>query len=99
MKTFTIISYNFDVPEDISIRNSYNTLEKAFEVALLDVVQVKGKGITLHNVPESIEGDFTRTNSRLSNGNSLGSSYGISYSSYWGNYPCARIIMEREVRE
>ena len=99
MKTYTIISYNFEVPEDISIGSSYSTLEKAFEIALADVVQVKGKGITLHNSPDSIQGEFKKVDSRLTNNNSLGSSYGISYNSYWGNYPCSRIIIEREIKE
>ena len=99
MNTFTIVDYNFKAPEDISIGASYTTLEKAFEVALSDVVGVNGKNITLHNAPKCIEGDYTRIDSRLTNNNSLGTPYGISYYSNWGNYPCSRMIMKREVKD
>ena len=90
-----ILDINFAVMQDISVGSVYSSLEEAFEVALQDVVSHKGKDIKIHNY--SIEG-YESTNKRLSNNNSLGSEYGVSYTSNYGGYPCCRMIVKRTVK-
>lgn len=99
MKVFTVINVNFDAMQDLSIGSTWSTLEEAFKDAIEDVVRVEGKDVKVHNyVIEGFQGLETVT-TRLTNNNSLGSDYGISYRSSWGNYSCARMIIEREVKQ
>lgn len=95
MDVFMILDINLSVMEDISVGSVYSSLEDAFKVALEDVVNKDGKDIKIHGY--SIEG-YESTDSRLTNHNSLGSEYGVSYKSSYGNYPCCRMIVERTVR-
>lgn len=95
MDVFMILDINLSVMEDISVGSVYSSLEDAFKVALEDVVSKDGKDIKIHGY--SIEG-YESTDNRLTNNNSLGSEYGVSYkSSYW-SYPCCRMIVKRTVR-
>lgn len=89
---FVILDVNFKVMSDMSVMGAYSSLDSAFKAAYDSVKNVSGKNIKVHGY--SIEGEET-TNNRLTNNNSLGSKYGISYDSNYGSYPCARIIMER----
>ena len=95
MKIYMILDVNLSVMEDISVGSVYFNLEEAFKVALEDVVNKNGKDIKVHNY--SIEG-YESTNNRISNNLSLGSDYGVSYTSYYGSYPCCRMIVERTVK-
>ena len=95
MDVFMILDINLSVMEDISVGSVYSSLEDAFEVALKDVVSKDGKDIKIHGY--SIEG-YESTDSRLTNNNSLGSEYGVSYKSSYGNYPCCRMIVKRTVK-
>jgi hypothetical protein len=95
MKVYMILDINFAVMQDISVGSVYSSLEDAFEVALKDVVSKDGKDIKIHGY--SIEG-YESTDSRLTNHNSLGSEYGVSYKSNYGSYPCCRMIVERTVK-
>jgi hypothetical protein len=95
MKVYMILDVNLSVMEDISVGGVYSSMEDAFKVALEDVVSKSGKDIKIHGY--SIEG-YDSTDSRISNNNSLGSEYGVSYLSDYGNYPCCRMIVERTVR-
>lgn len=95
MDVFMILDINLSVMEDISVGSVYSSLEDAFEVALKDVVSKEGKDIKIHGY--SIEG-YESTDSRISNNNSLGSEYGVSYKSNYGSYPCCRMIVKRTVR-
>ena len=95
MDMFIVLDINFAVMQDISVGSVYSSLEEAFKVALENVVSHNGKDIKIHNY--SIEG-YESTNNRLSNNNSLGSEYGVSYKSVYGNYPCCRMIVKRTVK-
>lgn len=95
MKIYMILDINFAVMQDISVGSVYSSLEDAFEVALKDVVSKDGKDIKIHNY--SIEG-YESTDREISNNNSLGSKYGVSYKSNYGNYPCCRMIVERSIK-
>lgn len=90
-----ILDINLAVMQDISVGSVYSSLEDAFEVALKDVVNKNGKDIKIHGY--SIEG-YESTDSGISNNNSLGSEYGVSYKSSYGNYPSCRMIVKRTVR-
>lgn len=99
MNIFIIVDYNFEAPQDISVSKCFTSLEKAFEVALEDVKQCKGDKITLHNSPKNFGEDLEYNTNRLSNNNSLGSNYGISYKSNYGGFKCSRIIIQRKLEE
>lgn len=81
--------------QDISVGNVYLSKEEAFSAALESVLRVPGEDIKIHN--HSIEG-YESTDSRISNNNSLGSDYGISYKPHYGNYPCCMMIVERIIK-
>lgn len=95
MKVYIILNVNLAAMQDIFVGRVYFSKEEAFSAALESVLSVSGTGIKVHNY--SIEG-YESTNSRISNNNSLGSDYGISYNSVYGNYPCCRMIVERTVK-
>ena len=95
MDMFIVLDINFAAMQDISVGSVYSSLEEAFKVALEDVVNHSGKDIKIHNY--SIEG-YESTNNRLTNNNSLGSEYGVSYKSNYGGYPCCRMIVQRTVK-
>jgi len=95
MDVFMILDVNFAFMQDISVGSVYSSLEEAFEVALKDVVSKDGKDIKIHGY--SIEG-YESTDDRLTNNNSLGSQYGVSYKSDYGNYPKCRMIVKRTVK-
>lgn len=95
MKIYMILDVNLDVMRDISVGSVYLSKEEAFSAALESVLSVSGKDIKVHNY--SIEG-YESTDSRISNNNSLGSDYGVSYKSHYGDYPCCRMIVERTVK-
>jgi hypothetical protein len=95
METFIVLDINFAAMQDISIGSVYSSLEDAFDAALEDVVNKDGKDIKIHGY--SIEG-YESTDNRLTNNNSLGSDYGVSYKSSYGNYPCCRMIVKRIVK-
>lgn len=92
---FIVLDINFAVMQDISVGSVYSSLEDAFKAALEDVVNKDGKDIKIHGY--SIEG-YKSTDNRLTNNNSLGSQYGVSYSSNYGSYPCCRMIVKRTVK-
>lgn len=93
---FLVLDINFKVMDDTMVRGTFSSLNAAFANAYADITSKNGKNIKVHNY--QIEGEETTTN-RLSNNNSLGSSYGISYKSYYGDYPCCRMIIPQRVRE
>ena len=95
MDVFMILDINFAVMQDISVGSVYSSLEEAFKVALKDVVSKDGKHIKIHGY--SIEG-YESTDNILTNNNSLGSQYGVSYKSNYGNYPSCRMIVKRTVK-
>lgn len=81
--------------DDISIAGTFSSLKSAFEYALADIKQKHGRNLLVHNY--EIEGE-SNTNNRLTNNNSLGSDYGISYKSDYGGYPCCRMIVPQKVK-
>ena len=95
MKVYAILDVNLSVMKDISVGGIYFSIDEAFKAAIEDVVNLDGKNIKVHNY--SIEG-YESTNKRISNNNSLGSDYGVSYKSFYGSYPCCRMIIERTVK-
>ena len=95
MKVYIVLDINLSVMEDISVGSVYSSLEDAFKVALEDVVNKDGKDIKIHGY--SIEG-YESTDGRLTNNNSLGSEYGVSYKSNYGSYPCCRMIVKRTIK-
>ena len=84
MKVYAILDVNLSVMKDISVGGIYFSIDEAFKAAIEDVVNLDGKNIKVHNY--SIEG-YESTNKRISNNNSLGSDYGVSYKSFYGSYP------------
>ena len=81
--------------EDTIVFGIYNTLKDAMEASLKDVLSKNGKHIKCHGFQmEGIE----YTDNRISNNCSLGSNYGITYNSYYGNYPCCRMVIPQVVR-
>lgn len=94
-KIYMILDVNFDAIQDISIMGVFDNKEVAFAAALADVEQKDGKDVLIHN--HTMPG-YNTTDKRLTNNNSLGSDYGISYRSYYGNYHCCRMIIERELK-
>jgi hypothetical protein len=93
-KIFIVIDINLAITQDVSIPCVFGNIEDAFKYALDDVIKKDGRDIKVHGC--EIEG-YISTTDRISNNNSLGSNYGVSYKSYYGGYPCARMIMERKV--
>jgi len=95
MKVYIILDVNLDAMQDISVGSVYFSKEEAFSAALESVLSTSGTNIKVHNY--SIEG-YDSTDRRISNNNSLGSDYGVSYKSSYGSYPCCRMIVERTVK-
>ncbi len=92
---FLVLDINLKVMDDTSVKGTYDTLEAAMKASLECVLSHKGKNIKCHGFKmEGIE----YTNDRISNSNSLGSNYGISYNSYYGNYPCCRMVIPQKVK-
>lgn len=98
-KVFIVIDVNFEVMDDISIPCVFGTLGAAFDYAIKDVENKNGKDIKLHGYsPAEVSSHgYLISSSRVTNNNSLGSDYGVTYKSHYGSYPCARMIMERKV--
>lgn len=92
---FIIISVNFNAPKDTSVMAVYSSLESAMKAALEDVINCGGKNIKSHHF--EMEGIELST-LRISNNNSLGSNYGITYNSQYDGYPCCRMVIERIIR-
>lgn len=77
------------------VKGTYDSLEDAMKASLEDVVSKKGKDIKSHGFQlDNVE----YTNNRISNNNSLGSNYGVSYKSYYGDYPCCRMVIPQKVK-
>ena len=92
---FLVLDINFKVMEDTMVKGTYATLEDAMKASLEDVISKQGKDIICHGYQlEEIE----YTNNRLTNHNSLGSNYGVSYKSYYGNYPCCRMVIPQKIK-
>ncbi len=77
------------------IKGTYSTLEDAMKASLEDVISKQGKNIKSHGF--EIEG-IEYTNNRISNNMSLGSNYGVSYNSNYGNYPCCRMVIPQKIK-
>jgi hypothetical protein len=92
---YLVLDINFKVMDDISVMGTYASLDVAFAEACAEVKSVNGKNILFHNY-------FTKGEecvlARLTNNNSLGSDYGISYNSEYGNYPCCKMITPQKVK-
>lgn len=94
---FLVLDINLKVMEDTMVFGTYDTLKDAMEASLKDVLSKNGKNIKCHGFQLELEG-IEYTNNRISNNNSLASNYGISYSSYYGNYPCCRMVIPQKVK-
>lgn len=92
---FLVLDINLKVMDDTCVRGTYNTLESAMQDSLKDVISKQGNNIKSHGF--QIEG-IEYTNDRISNNNSLGSNYGITYNSFYGNYPCCRMVIPQKVK-
>lgn len=92
---FLVLDINLKVMDDTSVNGTYDTLEAAMKTSLKDVLSKNGKDIKCHGF--QLEG-IEYTNNRISNNNSLGSNYGISYNSYYGDYPCCRMVIPQKVK-
>jgi hypothetical protein len=92
---FLVLDINLKVMEDTMVKGTYDSLEDAMKASLEDVVSKKGKDIKSHGFQlDNVE----YTNNRISNNNSLGSNYGVSYKSYYGDYPCCRMVIPQKVK-
>lgn len=92
---FLVLDINLKVMDDTMVKGTYDTLEAAMQASLEDVISKNGKNIKSHGFQmEGIE----YTNNRISNNMSLGSNYGVSYNSFYGNYPCCRMVIPQKVR-
>jgi hypothetical protein len=92
---FLVLDINLKVMEDTMVFGTYNTLEDAMKASLKDVISKNGKEIKSHGFPlDGIE----YTNNRISNNCSLGSNYGVSYNSHYGDYPCCRMVIPQKVK-
>jgi hypothetical protein len=92
---FLVLDINLKVMEDTMIKGTYSTLEDAMKASLKDVISKQGKNIKSHGFEmEGIE----YTNNRISNNMSLGSNYGVSYNSDYGNYPCCRMVIPQQIK-
>ena len=94
-RVFIVLDINFKSMVDTSFRGTFSSIEAAFEFAYNDVKLKDGKNILVHNY--QIDGEQS-TETYLTNHNSLGSIYGISYNSYYGSYPCCRMIIESKIK-
>jgi hypothetical protein len=92
---FLVLDINLKVMEDTMVFGTYDTLEAAMQASLKDVLSKQGKNIKCHG--SQLEG-IEYTNDRISNNNSLGSNYGVSYNSYYGDYPCCRMVIPQKVK-
>jgi hypothetical protein len=92
---FLVLNINLRVMNDTSVKGTFTSLESAFAASLEEVKSVDGRNVLIHN--HTIEGETTTTD-RLTNNLSLGSSYGISYDSYYGSYPCCKMIIPQKIR-
>jgi hypothetical protein len=92
---FLVLDINLKVMDDTSVKGTYDTLEAAMQASLEDVISKNGKNIKSHGF--QIEG-IEYTNNRISNNMSLGSNYGVSYNSNYGNYPCCRMVIPQKVK-
>ena len=92
---FIVVDVNLVVPIDTSIMAVFQTLQEAMQYSLDDVISHNGKNIKSHNF--NMEG-IEYSKNRVSNNACLGSDYGITYNSYWGNYPCSKMVITRELR-
>lgn len=92
---FLVLDINLKVMEDTSVFGIYSTLEDAMEASVKDIVSKNGKDIKCHGFQlEEIE----YTNNRISNNYSLGSNYGVSYKSFYGNYSCCKMVIPQKVK-
>lgn len=92
---FLVLDINLKVMEDTMVKGTYDSLEDAMKASLEDVISKKGKSIKCHGFQlDNVE----YTNNRISNNNSLGSNYGVSYKSYYGDYPCCRMVIPQKVK-
>ena len=92
---FLVLDINLKVMEDTMVFGTYDTLEAAMQASLKDVLSKQGKNIKCHG--SQLEG-IEYTNDRISNNNSLGSNYGVSYNSHYGDYPCCRMVIPQKVK-
>jgi hypothetical protein len=92
---FLVLDINLKVMDDTMVRGTYSSLEDAMEASLQDVLSKQGNDIKCHGF--NIEG-VEYTNDRISNNNSLGSKYGVSYKSFYGNYPCCRMVIPQTIK-
>jgi hypothetical protein len=92
---FLVLDINLKVMEDTMVKGTYNSLEVAMKDSLKDVIFKDGKNIKCHGF--QIEG-IEHTNDRISNNNSLGSNYGITYNSDYGSYPCCRMVIPQNIK-
>ena len=91
---FLVLDINLKVMDDTSVMGTYKTLEDAMSASLDNVVSKKGREIKSHGLQmQGVE----YSEKRISNGCSLGSEYGISYTSYYGSYPCCRMVIPQEL--
>ena len=92
---FLVLDINLKVMNDTMVFGTYDNLKEAMEASLKDVLSKNGKNIKCHGF--QLEG-IEYTNNRISNNNSLGSNYGISYTSYYENYTCCRMVIPQKVK-
>jgi hypothetical protein len=92
---FLVLDINLKVMEDTMVFGTYDTLKDAMEASLKDVISKNGKEIKSHGF--QLDG-IEYTNNRISNNCSLGSNYGVSYKSQYGNYPCCRMVIPQKVK-
>jgi hypothetical protein len=93
-QVFVVLDINLKVMEDTVLRKVYNNLEDAMKESLEIVLNHDGKNIKAHGF--ELEGVEYSPN-RISNNTSLGSEYGITYNSKYGNYPCCLMIIPRTI--
>lgn len=93
MEVFTLVDYNLQVAEDVSIQKSFGSLLEAMRFALELAEKRNGREITTHGY--ALGGPHT--DDRLTNHNSLGSEFGVSYKSQYGSYPMAIMIIQTEI--
>lgn len=94
MEVFIVVVYNLKVAEDISIeRKSFDSLPKAMQFALELAEKRSGRDITTHGY--ALGGPHS--DNRLTNHNSLGSEFGVSYKSEYGSYPMAIMVIKTKI--
>ena len=94
MEVFIVVDYNLKVAEDISIRGkSFDSLPKAMQFALKLAEERSGRDITTHGY--ALGGPHS--DNRLSNNNSLGTEFGVSYKSEYGSYPMALMVIKTKI--